>query len=166
MAVCGDSGDTSQFSEFISKNIQLYKMRNGYALSPSAASNFTRRNLADYLRSRVSFFSHILFEHYTKFCTNNLSLHNILNYNILFFILFQTPYNVNLLLGGYDDTTDEFELYFCDYLASLVKTPYAVHGFGGHFCLSIMDQLHRKGKYSIHFTFFLNDLIMFLIVNL
>ncbi|EEB17681.1 proteasome subunit beta type, putative [Pediculus humanus corporis] len=107
MAVCGDSGDTSQFSEFISKNIQLYKMRNGYALSPSAASNFTRRNLADYLRSR-------------------------------------TPYNVNLLLGGYDDTTDEFELYFCDYLASLVKTPYAVHGFGGHFCLSIMDQLHRK----------------------
>ena len=86
MAVCGDSGDTSQFSEFISKNIQLYKMRNGYALSPSAASNFTRRNLADYLRSRVSFFSHILFEHYTKFCTNNLSLHNILNYNILFFL--------------------------------------------------------------------------------
>ena len=54
MAVCGDSGDTTQFSEFIAKNIQLYKMRNGYGLSPSAAANFTRRNLADYLRSRVS----------------------------------------------------------------------------------------------------------------
>ncbi|KAL0279650.1 UNVERIFIED_CONTAM: hypothetical protein PYX00_001157 [Menopon gallinae] len=106
MAVCGDSGDTTQFSEFIAKNIQLYRMRNGYSLSPAAASNFTRRNLADYLRSR-------------------------------------TPYNVNLLLGGYDDATDQFELYFCDYLASLIKLPFAVHGIGGHFCLSIMDNLHR-----------------------
>lgn len=56
MAVCGDSGDTTQFSEFIAKNIQLYKMRNGYGLSPAAAANFTRRNLADYLRSRVKFY--------------------------------------------------------------------------------------------------------------
>lgn len=54
MAVTGESGDTVQFSEFIAKNIQLYKMRNGYELSPSSAANFTRRNLADYLRSRVS----------------------------------------------------------------------------------------------------------------
>lgn len=27
----------------------------GYDLSPSAAANFTRKNLADYLRSRVNF---------------------------------------------------------------------------------------------------------------
>nr|CAD7266403.1 unnamed protein product [Timema shepardi] len=52
MAVSGESGDTSQFAEYIAKNIQLYKMRNGYELSPSAAANFTRRNLAEYLRSR------------------------------------------------------------------------------------------------------------------
>jgi len=54
MAICGESGDTTQFAEYIAKNIQLYKMRNGYELSPTAAANFTRRNLADYLRSRVS----------------------------------------------------------------------------------------------------------------
>jgi 20S proteasome alpha/beta subunit len=53
MAICGESGDTTQFAEYIAKNIQLYKMRNGYELSPSAAANFTRRNLADYLRSQV-----------------------------------------------------------------------------------------------------------------
>lgn len=53
MAISGESGDTTQFAEYIAKNIQLYKMRNGYELSPSAAANFTRRNLADYLRSRV-----------------------------------------------------------------------------------------------------------------
>ena len=54
MAVSGESGDTNQFAEFIAKNVQLYKMRNSYQLSPNAAANFTRRNLADYLRSRVS----------------------------------------------------------------------------------------------------------------
>lgn len=103
----GEAGDTVQFAEYIQKNVQLYKMRNGkdawtcllpsaeepplklkclvidtdvilegklyllkthapktcsvlplmspgYELSPSAAANFTRKNLADYLRSRVT----------------------------------------------------------------------------------------------------------------
>ncbi|KAH0631125.1 hypothetical protein JD844_005257 [Phrynosoma platyrhinos] len=49
----GEAGDTVQFAEYIQKNVQLYKMRNGYELSPTAAANFTRRNLADYLRSRI-----------------------------------------------------------------------------------------------------------------
>ena len=54
MTVTGEAGDTVQFAEYIAKNIQLYKMRNGYELSPKAAANYTRRNLAEYLRSRVS----------------------------------------------------------------------------------------------------------------
>ena len=54
MTVVGESGDTTQYAEFVAKNIQLYKMQNGYNLSPKACANFTRRNLADYLRSRVS----------------------------------------------------------------------------------------------------------------
>lgn len=54
MAVSGESGDTVQFAEYIAKNIQLYKMRNGYELSPKEAASFTRRNLADALRSRVN----------------------------------------------------------------------------------------------------------------
>ena len=29
MAVSGESGDTTQFAEYIAKNIALYKMRNG-----------------------------------------------------------------------------------------------------------------------------------------
>lgn len=53
MAVNGEAGDTTQFAEYIEKNIQLYKMRNGYQLSPPAAASFTRRNLADSLRSQV-----------------------------------------------------------------------------------------------------------------
>jgi len=103
MAVSGESGDTNQFSEYIAKNIALYKMRNGYELSPSAAANFTRRNLADYLRSR-------------------------------------TPYQVNPLIAGFDTETGKAELYFMDYLAAMIKTQYACHGYGGFFSTSIMDR--------------------------
>ena len=60
MSVVGESGDTTQYAEFIAKNIQLYKMQNGYELSPKASANFTRRNLADYLRSRVSYMLNLI----------------------------------------------------------------------------------------------------------
>ena len=53
MAICGESGDTTQFGEYIEKNVQLYKMRNGYELPPSSAVHFTRNTLATHLRSRV-----------------------------------------------------------------------------------------------------------------
>jgi len=106
LAVTGESGDTVQFSEFISKNIQLYKMRNGYELSPSAAANFTRRKLAEALRSR-------------------------------------NAYQVNLLMGGYDEVSGVPELYYIDYLATLAKVPYGAHGYGAFFSMSIMEQLYR-----------------------
>ncbi|KAF5889383.1 proteasome subunit beta type-2 [Clarias magur] len=101
----GESGDTVQFAEYIQKNVQLYKMRNGYELSPTAAANFTRKNLADYLRSR-------------------------------------TPYHVNLLLAGYDES-DGPALYYMDYLSSLAKAPFAAHGYGAFLTLSIMDRYYR-----------------------
>ncbi|ESP05311.1 hypothetical protein LOTGIDRAFT_181139 [Lottia gigantea] len=106
MLVCGESGDTAQFAEYIAKNIQLYKMRNGYELSPHAAANFTRKQLADALRS-------------------------------------QTPYNVNMLLAGHDKE-DGPSLYYMDYLASLNKVPFGVHGYGGFFSLSVMDRYYQK----------------------
>lgn len=55
MLVTGEAGDTVQFAEYIEKNIQLYKMRNGYELTPHAAANFTRRNLADSLRTSSAY---------------------------------------------------------------------------------------------------------------
>jgi len=102
MLVTGESGDTVQFAEYIGKNIQLYKMRNGYELSPKAAANFTRKNLAEYLRGN-------------------------------------TPYMVNLLMAGVD-TDDGPSLFFLDYLASLNKVPFAAHGYGSMFTMSIMDR--------------------------
>ncbi|XP_039268383.1 proteasome subunit beta type-2-like [Styela clava] len=105
MAVSGEPGDRDQFSEYIQKNLTLYKLRNGYELSTRAAANFTRRNLAEYLRSR-------------------------------------TPYMANLLIGGVDPDMGP-ALYFMDYLASSMEVPFAAHGYGSYFCLSILDRLYR-----------------------
>jgi len=105
MAASGDSGDTVQFAEYVAKNIALYEKRNLYSLSPTAAANFTRKNLADYLRSR-------------------------------------TPYFVNLLMAGYDKE-DGPGLFYMDYLASCVKLPFAVHGYGSFFSLSVMDRFYK-----------------------
>ncbi|XP_077298479.1 proteasome subunit beta type-2-like [Arctopsyche grandis] len=52
MATIGEAGDMVQFAEYIQKNIHLYKIRNGYEMSPAAAANFTRYNLTKSLRSR------------------------------------------------------------------------------------------------------------------
>uniref|UniRef100_A0A8C5AD31 Proteasome subunit beta n=1 Tax=Gadus morhua TaxID=8049 RepID=A0A8C5AD31_GADMO len=62
----GEAGDTVQFAEYIQKNVQLYKMRNGYELSPTAAANFTRKNLADYLRSRTPYHVNLLLAGYDQ----------------------------------------------------------------------------------------------------
>ncbi|CAI8034681.1 Proteasome subunit beta type-2 [Geodia barretti] len=52
MVVCGEAGDTAYFGEYIQKNVALYRVRNGYELSPHAAANFTRLELAESIRSR------------------------------------------------------------------------------------------------------------------
>lgn len=49
---------------------------------------------------------------------------------------------VNFLLAGYDEQTGP-ALYWMDYLASMLKTPFATHGYGGMFAISIMDRHHR-----------------------
>lgn len=55
MSMVGEHGDRIQFSEFIAKNIQLYRIQHGYNLSTRAAANFTRHNLAKALRSQNSY---------------------------------------------------------------------------------------------------------------
>lgn len=95
-----------QFAEYIQANAQLYSMRNGIDLSPSAVANFVRGELASSLRSRK-------------------------------------PYNVNLLLGGFDPITSRPSLYWLDYLASLAPLPYAAHGYAQYYCLSILDKHHH-----------------------
>jgi 20S proteasome subunit beta 4 len=51
LLACGGSvGDRSHFTEFISKNVQLYSLRTGIELSTHATAEFTRHQLAEAIR--------------------------------------------------------------------------------------------------------------------
>jgi 20S proteasome alpha/beta subunit len=60
---------------------------------------------------------------------------------------------VNLLIGGYDkaDKGDAGgpSLYYMDYLAAMVEVPFAIHGYGSFFALSIMDRFYRPGWFLL-----------------
>ncbi|XP_022822118.1 proteasome subunit beta type-2-like [Spodoptera litura] len=105
MGVIGDPGDRVQFAQFIAKNVQLYKMRNGYQLTTPAAVHFTRKTLMEALK------------------TGNPSM-------------------VNMLVAGYDPENGG-QLYTVDFLASSVRVPFGVHGFGGLLSLGILDRFHK-----------------------
>jgi len=122
MLVTGDPGDKVQFAEYIQRNLQLYKMVNGFELSTGASANYTRRELATSLRSRK-------------------------------------PYNVNMLIAGYDDEPAGPSLYFMDYLSALVKVPFAIHGYGSYFGLSICDKYYKKDMNETEALALLNKII-------
>lgn len=53
------------------------------------------------------------------------------------------PYQVNLLLAGYDAPSSSPALYWLDYLGTLAQVPYAAHGYAAYLTLSTMDRYHR-----------------------
>ena len=52
---------------------------------------------------------------------------------------------MNLLVAGYNTKTNTPALYWTDYLASSVMVPFAAHGYGAYYCMSIFDRYHREG---------------------
>ncbi|TEB26950.1 proteasome component Pre1 [Coprinellus micaceus] len=53
------------------------------------------------------------------------------------------PYSVNLLLGGYDTSSHDPHLYWIDYLGTISEVPFAAHGYGSYFALSLLDRYHN-----------------------
>ena len=51
LALSGPKGDVSNFGEFVKCNLNLYRLKNGRALTTSAAAHWTRNELAKALRS-------------------------------------------------------------------------------------------------------------------
>merc|ERR1711997_1255173 len=62
--------------------------------------------------------------------------------NLADYLRSRTPFNVNLMITGKGD--ESFELYTLDYLASMVKVPFAVHGYGGFFAKALLDRHYRS----------------------
>jgi 20S proteasome subunit beta 4 len=52
----------------------------------------------------------------------------------------RSPYNVNILLGGYDIAGKQAKLYWMDYLGTQTDVPFAAHGYGSYFALSLLDR--------------------------
>jgi 20S proteasome subunit beta 4 len=76
-----------------------------------------------------------------------LSTHAQANFcrNELATALRKGPYQVDVLIGGYDTVKKEAQLYFMDHLASLQKVKYNGQGYAAYFCLSIMDRDYIDG---------------------
>ncbi|XP_062524515.1 proteasome subunit beta type-2 isoform X2 [Bombyx mori] len=51
MGVIGDHADAVHLQQYITKNLQLYKLKNGYELDTPAVVHFTRRTLSDSLKN-------------------------------------------------------------------------------------------------------------------
>uniref|UniRef100_A0A7S4UZ36 Proteasome subunit beta n=1 Tax=Paramoeba aestuarina TaxID=180227 RepID=A0A7S4UZ36_9EUKA len=107
----GNPSDRDLFTEYIQKNITLYRLRTGISLSTESTAHWTRRKLANALRSN--------------------------------------PYQTDLMIGGVDKDPQSEEyvpsLYYMDYLASMNKVDFGVHGHGSNFLLSVMDKYYKKG---------------------
>jgi len=90
-----------------------------------------------------------------------LSTHAQANYarNELAVALRKGPFQVNVLLGGYDETTTSASLYFLDYFGALQKVNYGCQGHAGSFCLSIMDRKHKEGLSEADAMDIINDCI-------
>ncbi|KAH7106347.1 proteasome component Pre1 [Auriculariales sp. MPI-PUGE-AT-0066] len=55
----------------------------------------------------------------------------------------RSPYSVNLLVGGYDNSEQAPHLYWIDYLGTMATVPFAAHGYGSYFALSLLDRYHN-----------------------
>ena len=63
------------------------------------------------------------------------------------------PYSVNLLLGGYDIASHDPHLYWIDYLGTMSEVPFAAHGYGSYFALSLLDRCVFNGNKILMFSF-------------
>ncbi|OQV14621.1 putative Proteasome subunit beta type-2 [Hypsibius exemplaris] len=60
------------------------------------------------------------------------------------FLRSRTPYQVNMLLGGHDEIEGP-SLFFIDYLGTLAKMPFAVHGYAASFSFGLLDKALPAG---------------------
>lgn len=53
------------------------------------------------------------------------------------------PYQVNLLIAGFDVPSSTPALYWMDYLGTMAEVPFAAQGYGAMFTMGLMDRFHR-----------------------
>jgi len=108
-----------------------------HKLMASAGDHADRTVFAEYIEKNMALYE---LNNNTALSTNAAA--NYIRTEIANSLRSRRPYQTNMLIGGVDG--EEPSLYFMDYLGAMQKVPYGCHGYGGYFCLSIMDQLYQK----------------------
>lgn len=124
MGISGESGDTTQFAEYIKANIQLYENR--YSSIPTISLN----DPAEAAAASKS-----------KAHLNTLSTKNVANFvrqELAKSLRSRKPYQVNLIIAG-----GEGSLYMIDYLGTMIEQPYVVQGYAAFYALSLLDHHYR-----------------------
>lgn len=109
-----------------------------YKLLGATGPTGDRNNFCEYIQKNIH-----LYELRTGV---ELSTHAAAKYtrNQLAEALRRNPYQVSLLLGGWDKSTGP-SLFYMDYLGSMHQMKIASHGYASYFALSIMDRYWREG---------------------
>ena len=55
----------------------------------------------------------------------------------------KAPYNVNVLIAGFDTIDNEAKLYWMDYLGTLQQVQKGAHGYAGYFVNSVLDNNYK-----------------------
>lgn len=124
MGISGESGDTTQFAEYIKANIQLYENR--YSSIPTISLKDPEEAAAA-IKSKA---------HLNTLSTKNVA--NFVRQELAKSLRSRKPYQVNLIIAG-----GEGSLYMIDYLGTMVEQPYVVQGYAAFYALSLLDRHYR-----------------------
>eukprot|EP01103_Thecamoeba_quadrilineata_P020492 TRINITY_DN8828_c0_g1_i1.p1 TRINITY_DN8828_c0_g1~~TRINITY_DN8828_c0_g1_i1.p1 ORF type:complete len:192 (-),score=32.33 TRINITY_DN8828_c0_g1_i1:59-634(-) len=97
-----------------------------------------RHQFSQYIQKNIH-----LYQYRTGIKLNTAATANFTRGELATSLRSSSPFNVNVLLGGYDKSGPE--LYFIDYLASMHKVNYGAHGYTAMFVYGILDKGYRKG---------------------
>ena len=113
LALSGENGDRVNFSQLISRNLALQRMRaHGRPSTTPAVANYIRTTLAEALRQGPYQVSTL-------------------------FAGYDTP------VSEHDDAPAGAKLYYMDYLGTMEEVPFAAHGYGATFAIALLDEKWR-----------------------
>jgi len=121
-------------------NLDKIKALTSHSMMGVSGPNCDLVNFTEYIAKNISLYE--LSNDGTK-----LSTHAQANFcrNELAVAIRKGPYQVNVLLGGYDEKTKSSSLYYLDYMGTLHKVPHGSQGYSTYFCSSIFDKEYREG---------------------
>jgi 20S proteasome alpha/beta subunit len=94
------------------------------------------QQLSEYIQGNVALYR---YRNSVELSTNEIS-HYLRS--VLAEALRKSPYEVNVLLAGYDGKAS---LYYLDYLGTLQKIPYGAQGYSAYFVMGVFDKHFKAG---------------------